>query len=312
MKNYFAAFIAFLSYPLMAQQTIELSQYINGASIKGLLTQPAEENSSTVVLIIAGSGPTDRDGNNESMKNNSLKMLSDSLVANGYSTFRYDKRGVANSAIDESKIKEIRFDDFINDAKFWASYLKKEKHFNELIVAGHSQGSLIGMIIAQEGDVDGFISLAGAGRSIDVLLHEQLSKQMPGWSDMFKNKLDSIKNGYTVKYPAILTNVFHESLQPFLGSYMKYDPSVEIEKLNIPVLIIQGSTDLQTNLKDAEILKDAYSSSNLIVLKDMNHVFKESSDDMMTNLATYSNPELPLHPKLTKTMVTWLKESFTK
>jgi predicted alpha/beta hydrolase len=140
---------------------------------------PKQNASKAVALIIAGSGPTDRDGNNPAMRNNSLKMLAEAMNKNGIVSLRYDKRGIARSRNAGLKEADLRFENYVDDAKAWINYLKKELKFTTIFVIGHSEGSLIGMIASQYKNVTKFVSIAGAGQPADKIIREQLKNQPP-------------------------------------------------------------------------------------------------------------------------------------
>lgn len=267
--------------------------------IRGTITVPETTKSVPVVLIIAGSGPTDRDGNNMYMKNNSLKMLSEELLKNNIATLRYDKRGIAESQDAATEEKDMRFDDLVKDAESWIAMLKADKRFSKVIVAGHSEGSLIGMIVAKNAGADGYISIAGAGRSADLILKEQLKPQPESITKICYPILDSLKKGRTVdSVPQMLYTLFRPSVQPYMISWFKYDPQTEIKKLAIPVLILQGTTDLQVSKEDAQLLFNANSKSEYHLIKGMNHILKEAEEDRTKNIATYSDPNLPIKKEL--------------
>jgi alpha-beta hydrolase superfamily lysophospholipase len=273
----------------------------------GTLTVPILKGTFPVALIIAGSGPTDRNGNNAQMKNNSLQMLAHELAAQGIASLRYDKRGVGASKEALISQEKLRFEDYAEDAKSWAAQLKADSRFRKLIVIGHSEGSLLGLLACEQADV--FVSLAGAGRPIDVILKEQLTAQLSGQKKLLRTAVESIsklKKGERVEdAPTELIALLHPSIQPYLISWMKYDPAVEISKLKIPVVIVQGSTDLQVKEEDARILFMAYPlNSRLIIIEEMNHVLKIAPSDREKNIETYSNPELPLAEELCRILGT--------
>jgi len=287
----------------------ELDQTLQTSSgeLSGTLTVPILKGTFPVALIIAGSGPTDRNGNNAQMKNNSLQMLAHELAAQGIASLRYDKRGIGMSASAMIPEEQLRFENYVEDAKDWATQLKADPRFNRLIIVGHSEGSLIGMLASEKADA--FVSLAGAGRSIDVILKEQLTAQLSGQKKLLRIAVESIsklKKGERVEdAPAELIALLHPSIQPYLISWMKYDPVVEISKLNIPIIIIQGSTDLQVKEEDARLLFEAHRlDSRLVIIEDMNHVFKIAPLDREKNIETYSKPELPLAEELVKLLGT--------
>ena len=271
----------------------------------GTLTVPILKGTFPVALIIAGSGPTDRNGNNAQMKNNSLQLLAHELAAQGIASLRYDKRGIGASKDALISEENLRFENYAEDAKAWAAQLKADSRFRKLIIMGHSEGSLLGLLACEQADV--FVSLAGPGRPIDVILKEQLAVQLKGKKKLLRaadEGISKLKKGELVgDAPEELFSLFRPSIQPYLISWMKYDPAVEISKLKIPVIIIQGTTDLQVQVKDAELLHAASPSSRYIIIEGMNHIFKLAPSDREKNIETYSNPELPLAEELLRTLL---------
>ena len=134
-----------------------------------------------VVLLLSGSGPTDRNGNSPMLpgKNNSLQMLAEGLASNGIASLRYDKRGVGESAKAMMAEADLRFETYVDDAVAWCEQLRKDKRFSAVIIAGHSEGSLIGMLAAKRCNAAGFISIAGAGRAAADILRTQLAGKLP-------------------------------------------------------------------------------------------------------------------------------------
>ena len=277
-------------------------------TLEGTLLIPETKAMIPAALIIAGSGPTDRDGNNPMMKNNSLKMLSTELLKNGISTLRYDKRGIGKSKNAGLKESDLRFENYIEDAKGWIKFLKHNKGFDQIIVIGHSEGSLIGMIASQEKDVDKFISIAGVGQSADKTIREQLKAQPAIVLEQSTPILNKLIQGKMVKnVPPMLTSLFRPSVQPYLISWFKYDPQKEIAKLKKPVLIVQGSTDIQVSVKDADKLAKANQKAKKQIIKGMNHFLKEAELDRQKNIQTYNQPELPLKTELIKVLIDFIK-----
>ena len=249
-----------------------------------------------VVLIIAGSGPTDRDCNSAMGANtDAFFMIADSLKKAGIASLRYDKRGIAESAGAMKEEKDLRFDDYVSDAAAILKLLKMDHRFSSVYVMGHSEGSLIGMIAAKKEKIAGYISLSGAGEPAGKLITDQLSVNSSFLAEKAGIIIDSIKKGFTVTdIPSDLNSLFHESVQPYLHSWLKYDPQVEIKKLKVPVLIVQGTNDLQVSQKEADLLKKAYPSARLQLVEGMNHILKQAPTDRRQNFATYNDPTLPL------------------
>jgi len=272
-------------------EDIYLDEYVNGT-----LTIPQDFSTKKVALIIQGSGPTDRNGNNPSMTNNSLKMLAESLSDHGVASLRYDKRGIAGSHVPDLKESDMSLDLFIEDAKGWIELLHHDVRFDDITVIGHSQGSLVGMMASHE-HVDRFISVAGAGFPMDTLLIRQLKQRAPKLVDESKAILSHLRQGETVdSLNPFLMNLFRPSVQPFLMNYIQKSPADEIAKLNIPILIINGDADIQVGEDDAQQLYKAQSQATLVIIKNMNHVLKHVDSDatQFANMMTYNKPDLPL------------------
>ena len=270
--------------------------------IYGTLELPAARTPVPVALIIAGSGPTDRDGNSPALPgaNNSLKMLADGLASRGIASLRYDKRGIAASRAAMTSEADIRFNHFIEDAEGWIRQLRADKRFSTVSVVGHSEGSLIGMVAAREAAADAYVSLEGAGRKAQDLLLEQVRPQFP--PDLLAQTeriLASLSSGAIPdSVPPVLNALFRPSVMPYLISWFKYDPAGEVAKLTIPVMIVQGTTDIQTSMTDANALAAANPKARLVTIEGMNHVLKEVSGDRMAQMPKYSDPTLPVVPKL--------------
>ena len=274
-------------------------------NIYGTLTTPTGAKGIPVALVISGSGPTDRDGNNPFMKNDCLKQLAQQLAENNIASLRYDKRGIGESKEAGKNEADLRFDDYVNDAEQWIELLKNEKQFSKIIVIGHSEGSLIGMIAEKKADK--FISIAGAGQSADKILKEQLSKQPKMVQDLSFPIIDTLKNGKLVdNVNPMLYSLFRPSVQPYLISWFKYDPQEEIKKLKMPILILQGTDDIQVSLQDAKRLNEANPNSKLVILENMNHVLKKVSGDRQQNIATYNNSELPVDKELVESITSFV------
>ena len=254
----------------------------------------SESLNSTLAVIIAGSGPTDRDGNNVNIKGNYLMMLAEGLNENGISTFRYDKRGVGKSLGDITSADEIKFTDYINDAISIINHFRETKKYKRITVIGHSEGALIGMI-ASRSIADSFISIAGAGEDYLTLIERQLSIQPEYIKSMSTPILKKLKNKKPVdSVPPLLNSLFRSDVQMYLIDASSYLPVVEISKLDIPVLIIQGTHDIQIDVDDAIKLDMAAKNSQLELIEGMNHVFRQASENRLLNIQTYGNPNIPI------------------
>jgi hypothetical protein len=290
----------------------EVSIEVDGCRLVGTLKVPKSDKPVELVLIIAGSGPTDRDGNTPMLagKNNSLKMISELLESNGIASLRFDKRGIgASDKVNES---ELTFDNYVNDAVEWIKFLRNDNRFSKIIIIGHSEGSLIGMIAANKTTIDKYISLCGAGEPIYNTILTQLKNNKTSQEIMNNcvEIIDSLKAGYMVKnIDPSLNMLFRPSVQPYIISWFKYDPCKEISKLTIPILVVGGTTDLQVDVNDAKLLSKAEPNAKLYIIENMNHILKDvPTTDRMENFKSYSNPDLPLSPLLSKALVEFIKK----
>lgn len=271
-------------------------------TLHGTLLLPAGGGPVPVALLVAGSGPTDRDGNSAVLpgRNNSLKLLAEGLAARGIASVRYDKRGIGESRSAAVSEAEVRFDHFVDDAAGWLRQLDADPRFTRVVVVGHSEGSLIGMLAAQRAPVDGVVSLAGPARRASDILRDQLRGRLPPeLAERSEHILTRMEAGERVdSVPAPLMVLYRPSVQPFLASWMRYTPAEEVARLTVPVLIVQGTTDLQVPVEEARALQGALPAAKLTVVEEMNHVLKAVPADPARQQASYGDPALPLAPGL--------------
>ena len=303
------AFILFLLFnsilyaqdKLFNQQQITINKHIDGT-----LLLPNKIDKPNLAIIIAGSGPTDRDGNQNLLKNNSLKKLAERLSENDIATFRYDKRIVKQ--MRQGNIDyNISFDDFITDAISVINFFKTKDDFNKIYIIGHSQGSLVGMIAAKDG-ADGYVSLAGAGKPIDEVIVDQINNTAPMFNEDTKRVFSVLKEGkVTDDYPLALATVFNKEVQPFMISWMKYSPQFELKKLDIPILIINGTKDLQVSVDEANLLKASLENAQIEIIEKMNHILVPIEGDNLENSKSYNESFRKLSPLLIDTIVNFIK-----
>lgn len=280
------------------------------AKIKGTLSIPSKGKKFPLVIIIAGSGPTDRNGNSGSaVTSNSYKILADSLLQHNIASLRYDKRGIAESADKTVKEENMVFETYISDAADWVNLLKKDKRFSAIIIAGHSEGSLVGMVASANKNVDKYISIAGPGEPVYETLKKQLAMQPEAIKKSCYAIIDTLVSGKIVTgIPAMLSSMFRPSVQPYLISWFKYDPKKVIAKLTIPVLIINGTTDIQVAVDNAVNLHDACGQSKMVIIEGMTHLLKDGPADRNKNIALYNTtPNEPIKIQLVEAIVNFIK-----
>ncbi len=306
MKKIMSVLVLTLVYVSAVCQTVEQEVTVvgkDGVKLSGSLLLPSvdQEGEVPVAIIVAGSGPTDRNGNNVMMLNNSLKMLAEGLAACGIASIRYDKRGIGASVIFDLDESKMVLEDFSSDVSSWVEFARKDGRLGDVTVIGHSEGAKLALMSSDSGaDIDRVILLAGPGRPMDLILKEQLASQPAQVRDCAYAIIDSLSRGVTgVSVPVYLNALFRPSVQPFMVSDMAVDPAELASRVNVPMLIVQGDTDIQITLRDAVALSAANHDAELLVIHDMNHILKEcDSKDRGIQTQIYSNPSLPLHKEL--------------
>lgn len=260
-------------------------------------------NSDPVVLIVPGSGPTDRDGNGPlGLKTDAYKLLADALALEGIASVRVDKRGMFASA-GAGNPNAVTPAAYVADYHAWIDAIKAERGSDCVWLLGHSEGALM-VSLAAEGrkDVCGLILVSGMGRTMGAVIREQL-RANPANAPILDEALAALSEleagrrvDTTSMTPALLS-LFAPQAQDYLISIINIDPVAAVQRANKPTLVIQGTTDLQVTVEDARLLNKARRTT-LKLIDGMNHVLKEAPADPAANLATYADPFLPLAPKL--------------
>ncbi len=180
----------------------------------GSLLLPISAKPLPVALIIAGSGPTDRNGNGPEARPDTLRKLAQGLARQGIASLRYDKRGVAASLAATPDERDLSVPRYVDDAQAWARRLADDPRFSQVILIGHSEGALIASLAARDAPVSGLVSLAGSGRPLDLLLREQLQGKLP--PELLASSywlLDELLAGRThAQVPAPLMTLFRPSV----------------------------------------------------------------------------------------------------
>lgn len=291
-----------LSFALAAPTETGLTVAAEPAPLYGTLLAP-EGQARAAVLILPGSGPTDRDGNNPmGVAAATYRRLAEGLAAQGIATVRFDKRGIGQSAAAAPSEADFTFRDNISDARLWIDETLARTGFACVWLAGHSEGALVALATASNDDpkICGLILLSGAGRKAGVVLREQLAAAPlpPDLRTAAETALSELEAGRTTDAPPQLAALFRPSVQPYMISWLALDPAALIGDHDGPVMIGQGSTDLQTTLTDAQALKAAQPNARLVLWDGVNHVLKTAPADRAGNLATYGDPTLPLAPRV--------------
>ncbi|MFO1111278.1 MAG: alpha/beta fold hydrolase [Bradyrhizobium sp.] len=270
-------------------------------AIDAVLTTPADMARPPIALLIAGSGPTDRDGNGPQVRPDTLKKLSEGLVARGIATLRYDKRGAGGWKPEFGRIEDFRFKDFVDDVATLVAYLRDGGRFSRIVVIGHSEGGLVAILGAVRIPMDRLVLLATTARRQGDLLKEQLARQVP--PQILKpiaDGIDAMMAGGIVDPPPPGLNI-PPALQPSFASAFKEDPIPPLKLIAQPILIAAGGRDRQVPRQDFDALRAAAPTAETLWLPEMNHVLNDV-DGEVDDLAAYNQPERPLNAKLIETI----------
>ena len=261
-------------------------------------------NAHKLIIFIAGSGPTDRDCNNVAgLKTDAFKMLATYLKEEGISSFRYDKRGIGESSkVDESSLD---FHSFVNDAEEIVKYFASD--FNQIILLGHSEGALIGSMVSVHESVHSFISVSGTSKNLDQIVLDQMT-QYPKLVPLAEKHINEIKNGEELSevHPMLLS-LFRPSVVPYLKSLFAINPTAELAKVQKPVLIVNGTCDIQVPADHAEQLHKVSGNSKLVIIENMGHAMKELEDDCANAMDAYTKPEIALNVQFKSALLDFLK-----
>lgn len=304
-------------YTVVAQER-EVVIACDWGDISATLNTP-KAGSDVAVLIVAGSGPTDRNGNSgQSLNTYTYKMLSDNLVKSGIAVLRYDKRAIGHSRLnDPATIPNLVFGDFVDDAARCVDYLHSEG-FKKVVVAGHSEGGEIALHLALREDVavDGLVLLCCPGFPMDQILNAQLSAQLVpqhvGLMVTATTIIKRIKAGESVPVESIpqeLLSLFHPSVQPFLSSSMAFDPAELMSRVEQPTLVISGGRDIQVTKENAERLMAGAKCGEHIHFEQMTHILKDAdtNDRIQQLVNVYVNANLPLTEGLIEAIIKFVK-----
>ncbi len=283
------------------------------ARLAGTLTMPtAARGRLPVALIVAGSGPTDRDGNNPPvLHTNMYAQLAWALARHGIVSVRYDKRGLGGSAMPIDPF-ELTTDDFMEDVIAGARALADDGRFSRVFLIGHSEGAQLAIQAANRGaPTAGVIMISGLGRPLPVVMREQVARMLDEQTlAQFDTALARYLRGEEPGdvSPAIRP-LFLPQNQRFLISMAEYDGPAELRRADVPVMIVHGGRDLQIADADAEALIAARPDAHALILPHANHTLKRTDETTpMGQLPTYRDPTLPLDPGLVVGIVEWVRE----
>lgn len=283
------------------------------APLKGTLLRASEGGEGPVALIIPGSGPTDRDGNNPlGVTAASYRLLAEALLERGIATVRIDKRGMFASAGAVADANAVTIPDYVADTAAWVAVTRRATGARCVWLIGHSEGGLVALAAAQElPDLCGVVLLAAPGRPLGDVIKSQLRANPANFvivpaADAALDKLAAGERVDAATLPAPLQGLFAPPLQGFLISLFSYDPAALAATTKLPLLIVQGGRDIQVPVADAERMAAANPAAKLVVLPEVNHVLKDVAEGTPANLAAYRDPALPLGKGVAETIADFI------
>jgi len=287
--------------PTASIRETEVTVHVSTGDLHGTLSAPDGPGRVPLVVLLVGSGPVNRDGNAPSVRAtpNTFKILADSLGHRGIASLRYDRRGIGGSAAAQPKESDFRFPMLADDAAEWVRQMRSDPRFGSIVLAGHSEGSLTAILASQRVQVDGLVSLAGPGRPHWMILRDQLAPVLGPSAPALLMQVDSIlarlvRGDTTIVVAPELLSLFRPDVQPYLVSLYRYDPAAELAKSRIPILVLQGTSDLQVPNAEAEVLGRANARSRVTHLVGMNHVLKLASGSLKEQGPAYVDPNMPI------------------
>lgn len=310
---------ALLLTPALAASR-EVTLDVPGARLAATLQTPdgPQHVRPPVALVLAGSGPTNRDGDSLAGAAGTYRKLAANLAARGVATLRPDKRGVGASTMADPREEALTFDDLVADARAWVAWLAAQPDLGPVVVIGHSEGGTVALATVQPSEraaspAKALVLLAAPAEDIGTTIRRQITQNPANPPELVQEThrvLDALGRGEQVgEVLAPLAPVFRPSVQPYLISSLKYDPARLIRGVTVPTLIVQGDRDLQVRPEDARVLAAAQPAARLHLARGVNHALVPAPLDPTANFATYGNADLPLDRGLLTAVVEFLQQA---
>jgi hypothetical protein len=278
-------------------------------TLEATVTLPAGQGPWPAAVIIAGSGPTDRNGNSAAgISTDMYAMLARGLAERGIASLRYDKRSLPATK-GTFDLAAVTLPDFAGDATAAARSLAARPDIGAISFIGHSEGGMLALLAARDGaPVAGLVLVSAAGRDITTILREQLGRQLPPQT---LAQFDTAWRAYLEGKPFTripgLDALFVPVNRRFMQSWRDLHPVELLRGLTLPTLVLQGETDLQITPEDAAALRSARADVKVMVLPGVNHVLKLASGKTVAEqMGAYTDRTLPLAPGVVTTIADFL------
>ncbi|MCX7023835.1 MAG: alpha/beta fold hydrolase [Spirochaetes bacterium] len=280
------------------------------STINGALSLPAgNAGRPPLVVLLAGAGNSDRNGNNYSVpgRNDALRQLAEALAEAGIASYRYDKRGAGESAWLIPDEESLLFSDFVNDAAACARSFRSDGRFGKIYFFGHAEGALVAAAAAGMAKPDGLIAACASGRGIREIIAAETADAPEGYRREIASILAELEKGRFVdEVSPWLERLFRRGFQPYLASWLRYDPVVVFPAARCPTLLLWGERDIQVGPEDFLGLQAVMPYARTVMVSAMNHVLKEVSVDVDENFASFNDPSFPLATGLVAEIVSFI------
>jgi pimeloyl-ACP methyl ester carboxylesterase len=274
---------------------------VTAGGLSATLLKPPGKEKPPVVLLIAGSGPTDRNGNQGGTGPGELRQIAEELAARGIASLRYDKRGVGRSLSAHLREEDLDFRAAVDDAGVWLGWLERRTDLGPRIVIGHSEGGLVAILLAKRTLPAGLVLLATPGRPLGDVPRDQIATI--GWPPAMRDEalttIAALERGESVdQVSAPLMPLLRPSVQPYLRSLLGIDPAREISGLHLPLLVVSGGRDLQIGDADTAAIHQVRPDASYLHVPDMIHVLKLAPADRAEQMKVVADPAARLAPGL--------------
>ena len=285
-------------------------------TLAGTLTTPNGEGQFPAALLIAGSGPLNRDGNHKRLPLNLSRYLAEILNDAGWASLRFDKRGIGESTGD---YLSTGFYDELADATSVLKWLSSHPNVTYAVPVGHSAGALYAAEMSAHGDAaTGVVLLAytiSTGEETLIWQASEIGESVPRWVKALLKTFGTSIEKQQSKALAKLKNTSKDIVRiqgqkinaKWMREFLEYDPEPVLRMTTSPLLAITGSKDVQVNPADIDtIAKITGDHGTAMVINNVDHLLR-------TETAAISNPKRykqqatkPIDDRVVDAIVTWL------
>lgn len=297
------------------------------AALGGTLVTPAGSTTRGCVLILAGSGPTDRDGNAGKIQANIYRDLAHVLGGQGFMTLRYDKRGIGESQGDYFA---AGFWDLVDDATTAVEFLRQRAATLPIILLGHSEGCIIAAAVNARQPIQGIVWLAGPCESLSVTLARQQERgledlgKMPGLMGALIRALH-LPESQRRQAKVVMDQIMASDLPSlrirgakvnakWIREQHAYDVTQDLPKVHCPTLAIAGSGDVQVIPEHARSVAETVGGpAEWHIIPNMTHVLRRTTQPINTITLMKVYKQLfkePTDAELLGVMRAWLDAHF--